>query len=221
LPTAGSQRHQARESEDAGGFDDGGGPDPTVELDDAGGLDHTGEPGGGSGCDDACGLDHTGEPGDVRKLEAALASCYRHLARREHSVAELRARLERERLPTAAITEALATVADQGYLDDARYARLLIENRRAVDGWGLARIRARLEAAGIGRELIDELTAGFDEASELEVAVTLIRRRCVLPLTDDGQRRRALGMLVQRGFDADVAHDAITACGSSFVEDET
>jgi regulatory protein len=152
---------------------------------------------------------------EARELEAALVRCHHHLARREHSFAQLRARLERERLPPRAITEALATVAHQGYLDDARFARLLIEDRRGVDGWGAARIRAQLEAAGIARELIDELTAGFDAGSEREAAVALIRRRWELPLADDRQRRRAFGVLVQRGFDADVAYDAIDACGAS------
>ncbi len=77
-------------------------------------------------------------------------------------MAELRARLERARLPAAAIDEALEILAEQGYVDDARYARLLVEDRRAIDGWGAERIRARLERAGIERELIEEALAGFD-----------------------------------------------------------
>jgi regulatory protein len=146
-------------------------------------------------------------------LDDALQSCYRHLGRREHSVAELRRRLERERRPPAIVDEAVAIVAEQGYLDDARYARLLVEDRRGGAGWGVERIRARLEDAGIARELIDEALAGIDTASELEAAAELIRRRCRPPLTDNRDRQRAFGILVGRGFDSDVAYEAIRVAG--------
>ena len=137
--------------------------------------------------------------------------CYRHLGRREHSVAELRARLERARLPAGVIDEAIAIVAEQGYLDDARYARLLVEDRRAIDGWGVERIRARLEAAGIAaradrrgaRRLRRRLRAGRGEA--------LIRRRCALPLAGNRERQRAFGILIGRGFDSDLAYEAVRA----------
>jgi regulatory protein len=151
----------------------------------------------------------------ARQLDDALGSCYRHLGRREHSVAELRARLERERRPTDAIDEATAIVAEQGYLDDARYARLLAEDRRTLAGWGAERIRARLERAGIARELIDEALGGFDTASELAAAQELIRRRCALPLAGNRERQRAFGMLVGRGFDSDIAYQAVRTCGTS------
>jgi len=106
----------------------------------------------------------------AHELDEALGRCYRHLGRREHSVAELRTRLQRAGLGPGVIEEALAIVIEQGYLDDERYARLLAEDRRNIDGWGAQRIRARLEAAGIDAELIEETLAGSDHASELAAA---------------------------------------------------
>ena len=149
-------------------------------------------------------------PGDhVRRLDDALARCYRHLGRREHSAAELRRRLERARLPVAVIDEAIAIVTEQGYLDDARYARLTAEDRRAIDGWGVERIRDRLEAAGVERDVIDEALSRFDSASERAAAEALLRRRCTLPLADNRQRQRAFGILIQRGFDSDLAYEVV------------
>jgi regulatory protein len=146
-----------------------------------------------------------------RDRDDALARCYRLIARREHSVAELRARLARARLPEAAIEQALEIVVEQGYVSDERYARLLVEDRRAIDGWGLLRIRARLEAAGIDRDLIDELLSHFDAAAELAAAGELLSSRCALPLTGERERQRAFAMLVQRGFESEIAYDAIRA----------
>lgn len=143
----------------------------------------------------------------------ALALGYRHIARREHSVAELRTRLDRAGYPPAAVEEAITTLASQGGLDDERYARLLVEDRRALDGWGVERIRVRLEAAGIAAEQIDAALAAFDSASELAAATALVRRRHPEPLNTDAERQRVFAMLVRRGYDSDVAYAAVRAVG--------
>ena len=145
------------------------------------------------------------------ELDDALARCYRHLGSRDHSVAELRARLERAKLGAATIDAALAIVAEQGYLDDARYARRLAEDRRNLDDWGVDRIRARLQTAGIEPELIEQTLAGHDTRSELDAARALLARRCGGPLADNRERQRAFGILIRAGYDSDVAYDAVRA----------
>lgn len=166
--------------------------------------------------EDADGIEPSAEhPGRVCELDDAVARCYRYLARRDRSVAEVRTHLERLGVRPHLVEEALAAVVEAGYLDDARYARLFVEDRRAIDGWGVERIRARLEAVGIESEVIDEALSGIDHASELEAAGELIARRCRLPLERDAERQRAFELLVRRGFDTDVAYDAIRAAGSS------
>ena len=111
----------------------------------------------------------------------------------------------------AAIDAALAIVTEQGYVDDARYARLLAEDRRNLDGWGVDRIRERLRAAGIEPELIEQTLAGHDAESELAAARELLTRRCGGPLSDNRARQRAFGILIRAGYDSDVAYDAIRA----------
>ena len=143
----------------------------------------------------------------------ALALGYRHIARREHSVAELRTRLDRAGYPPAAAEEAITTLRAQGALDDARYARLLVEDRRALDGWGVERIRTRLEAAGIDAEQIEAALASFDSATELAAATALARRRHPAPLSTDAERQRVYAMLVRRGYDSEIAYAAVRAVG--------
>lgn len=143
----------------------------------------------------------------------ALALGYRHLARREHSVAELRARLNRAGYEGAPVEQAIATLEAQGAIDDERYARLMVEDRRALDGWGAERIRARLEADGIEVAQIDAALAAFDGASELEAATALARRRHPAPLQTDAERQRIFAMLVRRGYDSDIAYAAVRAAG--------
>ena len=142
-------------------------------------------------------------------LTGALALCYGHLARREHSVAELRARLSRAGFRNETIEEALAIVGEQGYLNDERYAQLLAQDRRALDGWGAGRIRERLARAGIDRDVIDTTLEPFDRSSERDAALELLRRRWARPPDSDPERQRAFGLLIRQGFDSEVAYDAI------------
>jgi regulatory protein len=149
-------------------------------------------------------------PGEGEQpLERALARCYRHLGQREHSAAELRRRLVRAEIEPDVIEEALTIVAEQGYLDDARYARLLVEDRRSLDGWGAERIRERLQRAGIERELIDQALSDSGDASELTAATAMLQRRWPRPPVDDRERQRAFGQLIRMGYESDVAYDAL------------
>jgi regulatory protein len=152
------------------------------------------------------------EPGELAgpdPLTDALASCYSHLARREHSVAEMRTRLERAGFAAQTIEQALATVIEQGYLSDERYARLLAEDRRALDGWGVERIRDRMQRAGIDPSLIEVTLAPFDVTSERDAALALLRRRLPTPPSNASERQRAFALLIRQGFESEVAYDAV------------
>jgi regulatory protein len=143
----------------------------------------------------------------------AVALAYRHLGRREHSTAELCARLERAGYEPAAVEAAVAMLRAQGHLDDARYARLLAEDRRGLDGWGVERIRARLQAAGVDDSVIEAALAHLDSEGELAAATALALRRHPAPLRSDADRQRVFAMLVRRGFDTEIAYAAVRAAG--------
>lgn len=148
-----------------------------------------------------------------REVEAqrALDLAYRYLGRRDRTVVEMRRHLEGKRVEPDLIDEAVAELLEQGYLDDARYARRFAEDRRSLDAWGADRIEQRLLSVGVDRADIAAALAAQDGASELEAAVELLRRKVRVPPADDRARERALGMLARKGYDLDVAYDAVRA----------
>lgn len=164
--------------------------------------------------------DDTPDGGGSDPLTDALARCYAHLSRREHSVAELRAKLVRSGVGEPIAEQALAVVVEQGYLNDERYARLLAQDRRALDGWGVERIRDRMLRAGIDRSLIEVALAPFDEASERRAAVELLRRRIPIAPSNPRERQRAFALLVRQGFDSEVAYDAVRRYESRAEDDD-
>jgi regulatory protein len=142
-------------------------------------------------------------------LDRALATAYRHLNRRECTEAEMRTRLERSGVDLPDAEQAIAILLEQGSLDDARFARLLAEDKRELEQWGSDRIRQALRARGVAPELIDDALAAADGEPEIDRALELLRRRFPSPVGDRRERERALGMLLRKGYDSELALDAI------------
>jgi regulatory protein len=147
--------------------------------------------------------------GPERGLAQALELAYRHLNRRDRTAAQLRRHLESRGVTEPAIDGALETLARQGYVDDARYARTFTEDRRTLDGWGAQRIERALLAAGVNAELVAAALGVRDAGDELGAAVALLRRRCREIPTTDRERERALGLLVRRGYELELAYEAV------------
>jgi regulatory protein len=142
-------------------------------------------------------------------VEDALATAYRYLNRRERTEAETRAHLSRAGIDAGDVDRAIEELVEEGYLDDARFARLLVQDKRALEGWGGERIRQVLLARGVERELIEDALAEQGAEDEMDRALELLRRRFPAPAGDRRERERALGVLLRKGFDAELALDAI------------
>jgi regulatory protein len=147
----------------------------------------------------------------VDHLQHALDLAYRYLGHRDRTAAEVRRHLEVKRVEAATIDAAVAELHEQGYLDDARFAQRFAEDRRTLDAWGAERIERKLREAGVPAEHIEAAlsTQTADEARE--AAIDLLRRRLSEPPRDDRGRERALGLLVRRGYDLEMAYEAVRA----------
>jgi regulatory protein len=143
------------------------------------------------------------------RVQHARDLAWKALNRRERTVAELARLLAGKRVEPTVIDEVVGELLEQGYLDDASYAQRFAEDRRRLDGWGADRIERRLRSLGIGHE---ELSAALGEQSheeELGAALALLRRRFPEPPATPRDCERALGMLVRKGYDLELAHDAL------------
>ena len=154
----------------------------------------------------------TGGPSDAVGTEAfeeALGRAYRFLSSRDRTVAEVRRQLERHGLAEPLIDACVTELVEQRYLDDERFAQRFTEDRRHLDGWGGERIRRRLLELGIATECAERAASGHATEEELDAAVEVLRQRLRVAPTDQRGRTRALGLLVRRGYDLELAYDAI------------
>jgi regulatory protein len=152
-----------------------------------------------------------GAPASRDGLEHALGIAWSYLNRRDRTVAEMRRHLERAAVADHDIEQALATLSGAGYLDDARFARLFAADKRALEHWGSDRIERSLLARGIAAELVRETIAGATHESELDRALSLLQRRFPTAPANRRDRDRALGVLLRKGYDSELALDALAA----------
>jgi regulatory protein len=140
--------------------------------------------------------------------DEALSLALEALARKERTVAELGSWLRGRGVEYGQVEEVVDQLVSTGVLDDARYARRYAEDKRELRGWGSERIRTALFERGVADEDVEEALGGGGVEGEVELALGLLQQRGT-ELEDGPERQRALGMLIRRGYDSEVAYEAI------------
>jgi regulatory protein len=134
---------------------------------------------------------------------ALKARALRHLARREHS----RAELARKLAPYAASPDALQLLLNelQGkkQLSDERYAE--IRAHQLSRKYAAARIRQDLKAHGVAAAVADSVSAEGD----LEKARAILARKYRQPATTREETAKRMRFLQSRGFSYDIIRCAL------------
>lgn len=125
------------------------------------------------------------------------------LARREHSRAELQAKLVRHWQETDEPLDALLDdLTERGYLSDERAAAQWVAAKQSR--YGPRRIAQDLRQKGIDDALIAASTPAL-QANELETARAVWQRKFSAPPQDERERARQMRFLLGRGFSLDTA----------------
>jgi regulatory protein len=155
--------------------------------------------------------------GPAERLQDALNRAYRYLAPRDRTVHEMRSHLERVGVGEATIDEVVRVLTELEYLGDARFALRFTHDKRELEAWGAERIERRLAALGVGRDHIRAALADGPEAGgELDRALALLRRRFAEPPGDRRTRERALGVLLRKGYEPELAFEALASWSRSY-----
>lgn len=145
------------------------------------------------------------------RLQHAVGLGCAHLAKRDRTVREVERHLAAKGVDAETAAAAVAELLEQRYLDDERYARLFAQDRRDLDGWGSERIERRLREFGVPAGVVAGVLGADGDHDELTAAVAVLRQRLAAPPADERERTKALGLLVRRGYELEVAYDAVRA----------
>lgn len=128
------------------------------------------------------------------------------LARREFSRAELRSRLAPEAKSEAELEAVLDKLVSRKLLSDHRFVESLV--RRRASRFGSAKIRHELAGHGLDPDHLKQ-TVQHLQATELERAQAVWRKRFGEPATSREERLRHMRFLASRGFPADIVRRVV------------
>jgi regulatory protein len=153
-----------------------------------------------------------GPPDDQAREADAFTRGLGALRRRERTVSELHEWLAERGFEAIEIEVAIERLIELGELDDERFARRFAEDKRELSGWGPERIREVLLGRGVEPELVEAALAVDVPDQQIERALTLLRMRGD-PLSDERQRAKALSFLARRGYELELAYEAVRRHG--------
>jgi regulatory protein len=125
----------------------------------------------------------------------------RHLARRDHSRAELSRKLATHG-DAEEVDAVIERMGELGLQSDTRYAEAFVRGK--AGRFGASRLRSELARRGIDRDLIDEAIAGECVESESDRARAVLRGRFSAPPADAREWARQARFLQTRGFAPDL-----------------
>lgn len=140
----------------------------------------------------------------VSAHEAAL----RLLSHRPRSESEMRTRLAMRGIEPAALDDEIERLQRAGLLDDEKFARAWVEDRKRIAPRGRRMLRYELLGRGIEPESVEAATREVDDR---ETAVELARNRARKSAGTDYATffSKVGGFLRRRGFDYEVAAEAV------------
>ncbi len=135
-------------------------------------------------------------------VEAVRKQALNMLARREHSGAELRAKLAAKGFPSDIIDDALSDLNRSGWQSDERFVEAFVRVR-GERGYGPARIRAELRERGIDDELIAMHLDARDSSWLRRLQAVCAKRYGAKQPADFAEKAKRMRFLQTRGFTAE------------------
>ena len=131
------------------------------------------------------------------------------LARRMHSVSELRIKLLQKKYKKELIEEVLKGLTESKILDDQKFALLFAEEKSGGKSWGKSKIKAELIKRGISRDTIDDILSNFaSDLDDFQMALELGRKKLRLISAKKPDSRKAsqkiMSYLYNKGFDFEI-----------------
>ena len=135
------------------------------------------------------------------KLEGPLETAVRLLAHRDHTVMELRLKLQQRNFAAQEIGETLEILQEKGYLDDEKIKMRYIEKMVMEKRHGVRGITGKLKQMGL-EVSSEQVRERCSEETEWEIAGQLLKKR--FQTIDADSFPRIARFLSNRGFSSAV-----------------
>jgi regulatory protein len=131
----------------------------------------------------------------------ALESALRLISYRDRAEAEIRRRLAGNDFPEEIVDEVVDQLSRMGFVDDEKFSRDWVKSRTVSKPMGRTRLAWELRARGVEPPVVEQALENIDENAEIELALSLVRKRAEkLDTSDPSFRDKTASFLRRRGF---------------------
>ena len=134
-----------------------------------------------------------------------------YCARTEKSKKEVRNYLATIGTRQGDVDDIIDQLADDGFIDELRYAESFVSDKFRLNSWGKAKIRYQLSAKGIASKIIDQALESLDpDEYYLKLKEQLEKKLIsVKGGTYYEKKAKLMRFASGRGFESDLIYDAI------------
>ena len=146
-------------------------------------------------------------------------------AQAEHCEQEMRDKLKRWELDTAATDRIIARLQKERYIDDTRYARAFVKDKIRYNKWGRRKVEQALWQKRIADDIRQQVLGEIDENEYLDVLRPLLKqkRRTTKAENDYALNQKLVRFALGRGFTFDLIRQCLDVNDDDFPDftDET
>jgi regulatory protein len=142
----------------------------------------------------------------VKTPEQALAALMRLASRAEKSSGDALRLMRTWGVAPADQHRILATLTEQKFIDDSRYAAAYVREKSRLNGWGEYKIRQMLASKGIAREVVDSALGQLGEGYGAKLREMLERKMRTLKVDDPYKLK---GKLLRYGMSLGYSYDQV------------
>ena len=154
----------------------------------------------------------------AQAMNRAAALC----AHSEQAAGDIREKLFKWGLSGSDVTRIINQLTEQGFLNEARFARAFVKDRFAFNGWGKIKIAHQLKQKGISTDVVDEAMNAIDDDAYRERLIELLRSKW--RTVKDREPRAAWAAMMRfaasRGFETSLSSECVNQVTRIDVEDD-
>ncbi len=159
---------------------------------------------------------------EEEQLRRARDIVYRQLGMMDRSRYQLSQALHTRQVPEVVAERVLHEFEVAGYIDDAKFARVLAAVRRRDKNASRRAIAAELRRKGVAADLIEETLAEISPDAELDSAVELaVKKLRSASGKSETLAQRTYAMLARRGFTAEQCAQALRQARALLLDERT
>ena len=146
---------------------------------------------------------------DINKI---LDNLRRQCSRREYCTSDVLKKAEKAlEGDKEKAMQVVATLVEEKYVDDLRYASAYAREKSSISGWGAVKIRYMLSAKGISRDLISQALEEVDPQRADNRLVKLLENKYRTLKEDPQCKLKLLRFALGRGYSYDEVNGYIDA----------